>query len=46
MESNQLKQISEIQKEKAVLDEKLQNSELKKEEMRVKMENEINVLKE
>lgn len=46
LESNQHKQIAEIQKEKAVLDEKLQNSELKKEEVRVKLENEIVVLKE
>lgn len=33
--------MAEIQKEKAVVDEKYQNSELKKEEIRIKLENEL-----
>lgn len=38
--------MAEIMKEKAVLDEKYQNSESKKEEVRIKYETEINTLKE
>lgn len=38
--------MAEIQKERAVLDEKLTNSELKKEEQRVKYEQELVFLKD
>ena len=40
------KQITEIQKEKAVLEEKFVNSELKKDELRMKQTQEIEFLKE
>ena len=40
------KQITEIQKEKAVLEEKFVNSELKKDEQKIKQTQEIEFLKE